>query len=285
VPTFGDLDSMAMLGTVCFAFIGLELGSVMGDEIKEPRRSVPRAVVIAGVCCVLLYLVSTVALQATIPADDIGVIKGMLQAVDKVTGEIGLSGVVPPLALLLSLSILGAACAWVAGVARVPFVIGIERYLPAALGRTHPKYNTPHVALLLQGVASTVFILINAVGTSVKDVYLILLNTAVIINLVPFLYMFAALVKVRLKGPHSNGFFRSSALCVAAGVCGFVITAMGIALAYRPPKDVENAMNFELKTAFGTAAFVLPAVAIYWAAARKRKRAELALEAVGETPH
>jgi amino acid transporter len=284
VPSADDWQTASMLGTVCFAFIGLELGSVMGDEIKDPRRSVPRAVVVAGVCCAALYLLSTFALQATLPVEDIGVIKGLLQAVDRVAADAHLEGVVAPLALLLSVSIFGTTCAWVAGVARVPFVIGIERYLPAAFAKTHPRYNTPHVALLLQGVSSTVFILINSIGSSVKDVYLVLLSTAVVINLVPFLYMFAALVRVRRTRPRAGGYFARSWPCYLAGVFGFAVTALGIVLQFVPPPGVEDVRNYEIKTVLGTVTFVVPAVAIYWAAARKRRLEPLAVAAVGETP-
>lgn len=303
LPTLNDWRTLSMLGVVCFAFVGLELGSVMGDEIKDPRRVVPRAVVIAGIGCVLLYALSTFALQATIPVGDIGVIQGLLQAIHRLATDAHLPQVVPLLALVLTLNIAGTTCAWLAGSARIPFVIGLDRYLPSAFGYTHRRYRTPYVALIVQGIASTVFILINSVGSTVRDLYLILLNTAVIIQLVPFLYMFAALIRLRKEEggrgiekadpfsanppsairepPSKAGLFKRTWPCYLAGVFGFVVTALGILLAFIPSQNVQNIWNYEIKTLLGTATFIVPAVLLFRLSARNIKVAAPAPEPSG----
>lgn len=155
---------------------------MLGDEIKEPRKSIPRAVMIAGMTTVTLYLIATFALQLTIPSQDIGVIDGILQGVQRAATSIQLPWIVIPVAVLMSLNAAGNTSAWLAGSSRIPFVIGIDRYLPAALGRTHPRYHTPHVARVVQGFASSLFIVISAIGSSVHDMYMILLQTTVILQ-------------------------------------------------------------------------------------------------------
>jgi amino acid transporter len=273
IPGLGDWRALSLFSIVCFNYVGLELGPVMADEIKDPGRNIPRAVITAGVFIVLLYLLCTFSLQAAIPSSEIGAIEGILQAVSRVTEEINLPMLLTPIALLLSLNVAGNTSAWVGGAARVPFVIGLDRYLPDAMGKTHAKYNTPHIALIVQAAASTVAILIGSLGGSkVAEIYLVLLQTAVIIQLIPFLYMFASLILVRSdpeKFEAGEGFFRRSWPCYAAGAIGFFITAIGIVLAFIPPESVENVWSYEIKIVLGSALFIAPAALFYQLGAAK----------------
>lgn len=265
-PSVADWRTLSMLGVVCFAFVGLELGSIMGDEIKGAKLNIPRAVVIAGVCCVLLYATCTLALQLSIPVKDIGILSGLPQTIGQVLENRDAVSALPLLAFILSLSVVGATSAWLAGSARIPFVIGINRFLPRSFGRLHPRYNTPHKALIVEGVISTIIILLASLGATVKEVYLVLLNTAVVIQLIPFLYMFAALIKVRHRQGRFMGrttFFKSSQLCLIAGCIGFATTAAGIILAFIPPQDAGSVSAYELKLILGCVTFLLPALFLY----------------------
>ena len=95
-----DWRAFSVLSVVCLNYTGLELGSVLGDEIKDPRRSVPRAALIAGLVTVLLYVCSTGALQMTIPAQEIGVIDGILQGVKRAVTDLNVPWLVVPIAIL-----------------------------------------------------------------------------------------------------------------------------------------------------------------------------------------
>lgn len=276
-PAFNDWRSLSLLSVVCLNYVGLELGSVLGDEIKEPRRNIPRAALIAGIATVSMYFLTTAALQAAVPAKEIGVIDGILQAVKHVAEKINLPWILTPIALLMSLNAAGNTSAWLAGSARIPFVIGLDRYLPAALGRLHPRYATPHVALVVQALASSLFIVLNAVGASVHDMYMSLLQTTVVLQLIPYLYMFAALVKVRAKHEPSGsqeGFFRRMWVCYGAGVLGFFVTAGAMGLAFVPSTGITDPVWFELKIVFGALSFVVPALIIFW---WKHRRGRLAV--------
>jgi len=269
---FSDWRSIALLSVVCLNYVGLELGSVLGDEIKEPRKSIPRAVMIAGVTTVTLYLIATFALQLTIPSQEIGVIDGILQGVQRAATSIQLPWIVIPVALLMSLNAAGNTSAWLAGSSRIPFVIGIDRYLPAALGRTHPRFHTPHVALVVQGFASSLFIVISAIGSSVHDMYMILLQTTVILQLIPYLYMFAALIRLTLRrnaADAEEGYFRNSWSIYAAGVLGFLVTAGALCVAFIPSASVSDVWNFELKTTLGALSFLIPALILFRVRIRK----------------
>jgi amino acid transporter len=278
--------AVSVFGLLCFAFVGLELGSVMGDEIKEPQRNIPRAIVIAGICCAMLYVICTFALQVSLSMTDIGIISGILQAAERVAVNAKASELISPLALLLSLSICGAISAWISGSARLPFVMGIDRYLPSAFGRIHRRHGTPYVSLITQGIASSLVILLSSIGSNAREVYLILLNTAVIIQLIPFLYMFAALIKLGkgMETPKNDrGFPYRSRWLYLAGATGFSTTMLGVLLAFVPPGAVENILIYEIKIFTGCLIFIAPALLLFSRRNRNREAGIALSKALGDT--
>jgi amino acid transporter len=284
VPAWGEWRVYSLFGAVCLNYVGLELASVIGDEVKDPHRNIPHAVIIAGVATVVLYLTATFALQATIPAAEIGVIDGILQGVQHAAEGIGWTWIVVPIAMLMILNAGGNASAWLAGSSRIPFVIGIDRYLPASFGRIHPRHRTPHVALIVQSLASSLFIIINAIGSSVYDMYMILLQTTIILTLIPYLYMFAALVRIRRSPARFGagaGFFERSWICYVAGIVGLAVTLFGLVFAFSPSPGIEDILGFEFKLLLGTLGFLVPAVLIYrWSISRRKGPHPMALEPV-----
>src|ERR1700681_517783 len=102
-------------GVICFGLVGLELASVMGDEIRDPHRTLPNAVAWGGVLSGLLYIGATLTLLIAVSKNEISVLQGIVQAVSQMAGRVGLGWIVAPFALMLSLSIAGIGSAWMGG--------------------------------------------------------------------------------------------------------------------------------------------------------------------------
>ncbi len=276
--------SLSLLSIVCLNYVGLELGGVLGDEIIEPRRNMPRAVLVAGVSTVTLYLLSTIALQIALPAEEIGAIYGILQAVQRAAESLGMIWILTPVALLMTLNASGNTSAWLGGAARIPYVIGLDRYLPASLGRLHGRYHSPHVALIVQGIASSVFIIVSSIGSSVRDMYLILLQTTVVLQLVPYLYMFGAVIRVRRTPgafPSAAGYFRRSWPVIGSAVVGLLVTAAALGLAFVPSGEENNDWSFVGKVALGSIGLTIPAVVSYSIRVRRSRKGARAQVPVG----
>src|SRR6202008_4079769 len=148
-------------GVICFGLVGLELASVMGDEIRDPQKTLPGAVVWGGMISGLLYIGATLTLLIAVGKNDISVLQGIVQAVSHMATKVGLAWIVAPFALMLSLSIAGIGSAWMGGSARIPFVAGLDSYMPSWLGKVHPKYAAPHAALIVQAIVSLILVIIN----------------------------------------------------------------------------------------------------------------------------
>jgi len=232
-------------GVICFGLVGLELASVMGDEIRDPQKTLPGAVVWGGVISGALYIGATLALLVSIGRNDINVLQGVVQAVSHMSSRVGVGWLIVPFAVMLSLSIAGIGSAWMGGSARIPFVAGLDSYMPAAMGKVHPKYATPHVALMVQGLVSLVLIVLNfTLSGGVQEAFQKMLSAAVVLQLVPFLYVFAALLKFGLGGSTETGRYSRGTL-LAAGGAGFVTTVLGIVLAFFPAKQITSIWKYE----------------------------------------
>src|SRR5438309_1558374 len=183
-------------GVICFGLVGLELASVMGDEIENPQRTLPGAVAWGGVLSGALYVGATLTLLVAVSKQDISVLQGIVQAVTRMAERVGVPWIVAPFAFLLSLSIAGIGSAWLGGSARIPFVAGLDSYMPRWLGSIHSGYRTPYAALLVHAGVSFALVLMNFWGSGVQESFQRLLSLAVVLQLIPFLYMFAALLKI-----------------------------------------------------------------------------------------
>lgn len=253
LPTLDEWRTASAFSVICFALVGLELASVMGDEVREPRRNIPRAALVGGLACGVLYLAATFSLLAAFPKDELSVIQGILQAFERLGSLAGVSLLIAPLAFILTLSISGATSAWLSGSARIPFVAGLDRYLPQALGRVHPKWRTPYVALVTHAALSSIFIAMSFIGAGVRDAYLTLLELAVVIQLVPFVYLYLGLV---LVAGRPGGHYRRPLVLRIAGIAGLGATLMALATAFIPPASVESPLQYEIKMIVGSALFI-----------------------------
>lgn len=236
------LKDIVFWSTIAFSLSGLESASMMGDEVQNPRRNIPRALVIGGVLITLLYVTGTVAMLAALPPEQIASLHGFMHATDTASARLGLGWLVGPIAALVVIGGLGQAGAWFAAAGRLPFVAGIDRYLPPAFGRLHPKYRSPHVSLIAQGLIAAVFIFLGQAGTSVKGAYDVLVSITIISYFIPYLFMFAAMIRLQREptGPGVTRVPGGRPVAIGLGGLGFATTAASIVLALVPAADEPN---------------------------------------------
>lgn len=257
-PDLRNFDTLAAWGNICFAFAGVELAGTMGDEIKDAGRNLPRSIYMAGVIITGIYFFCTLILLLVLDPSRTNLITGILQAIAVILDRVHLSGLTPVIAVLLTVGGLGTLGAWFAGPARLPFSAGVDRYVPASLARVHPRWHTPYVALIVQGVFSSLIILMSlSGGATVKEAYLKLSNATIIMYFIPYVYIFLADLRQAER--------RGSALLSA---CGLLSTVVSIVLAARPPADTEP-FRYLAEVVGSTAVVMLFAVLLFRIGARK----------------
>ncbi len=263
--------------TIFYAFAGVECASFMGGEIRDARKTVPRALVVAGVLVTLGYIVGTVAMLVAMPSQRIGGLGGFMTAIAEMCRVMGLGWLTVVIAVLITVSSLGAAGAYLSSTARLPFVAGIDAYLPKVFARIHPKWNTPWVAVGIYGLAGMLFAFLGQAATSVKGAYDVLVSMSVITYFIPYLFLFAAMIRVQ-KEPVGPEVFRvpgGKRVAIGLAVLGLTTTLITIGLSVVPADDEPNKPLAVGKTVGMTLALLVAGVVVF-VLGRRRQRRELA---------
>ena len=268
-------DTVNFWSQIAFAFTGLELVSTMSAEVHNPQRTLPRAVMASGVLIAAMYIAGTLAVLSLVAAPDVSPTSGVFHAitVGSMILKLGFLGILA--ALLVTVGNAGGVGSTVAGIARVPFVVGIDRYLPEAFGKIHPKWKTPYVSILVQAVVSGVILLVSQINETTRGAYQFLVDAAIILYFIPFLYMFAAAIKLYGRRDRSEN---KNAVLIPGGkagvwvisILGFLIVLLGIIVSLVPPGDSSDKLGFELKLVGGTVAAIALGLTLYWRGARAK---------------
>jgi amino acid transporter len=266
VPRGNLLDTIGLWSAMCFAFSGFEISSFIGQEIENPETTIPRGVLIAGAVVTVVYILGSASVLFAIPVTSLKELSGITDAVQLVAGRVGLGGLGAVTGALLVLNALAGTASWTAGAARVPFAAGVDAAMPRAFATLHPRYRTPHVALIVQAIASSliflasVFVTVAGRSTSIQEAYDILVNLTILIYFVPYLYLFAAQVRLLPDSPRPIAWM------------GFAATAISLGLTFLPPPG-SNVVTFEANLIV-QAAIVLGIGFTFYAWSRRGQGAE-----------
>ncbi len=272
-----DWDTVGFWSQMAFAFSGMELVCSMTEEIKNPQRTLPRATLGSGAAIATIYIVATIAVLTIVPANEVNVQNGVFQAIGRGSALLGVAALGMIAAMLVSLGNAGGVGATVAGISRIPFVVGIDCYLPKAFGKIHPRWRTPYVAILAQGLISGAILLVSQISESIRGAYLVLVNATIIINFIPFLYMYTAAIRLAYRPDRKTN---TGAVLIpggklgvwVAGILGFAVTALSIVLSLIPTLDVKDKVLFEFKVIGGSAVAIGIGLLLYWRGAINKRR-------------
>ena len=268
-------DTVNFWPQLAFAFGGLELVSAMSEEVKNPQRTFPRAIFASGGMIAFMYIAGTVAVLVMLPSETVDPKSGVFQAITLGSTALRLGAVGVIAAMLVTVGNAGGVGSTVAGVARIPFIVGIDRHLPAAFGKIHPRWKTPYISILVQAVISGIILLVAQINENTRGAYQMLVDAATILYFIPFIYMYAAVIKLYSRPDRREnrsavvvpgGFF---GVCLAGGL-GLLIVSVGIVLSFIPPGDTSNKFLFEAKLVAGTVLSVLLGLVLYYRGARAK---------------
>lgn len=272
VPHF-SLRNAIFWATIFFAFGGCEAGSFMGEEIRNPRRTIPRALIAGGIVMAFGYIAGTAALLIAIPSEAVGGPDGFILGVQALCSRMGMAWLLAPIALLAGLNAVGGAAAFLSSTSRLPFVAGIDHYLPPIFGRIHPRFRTPWVAIGVYGLAGIIVALLSQAGTTVRGAYAVLVSMSIIAYFLPYLFLFASMIRMqnRPAGPEVMRVPGGSTVAIALAAIGFISTAITIVLSVIPPEEEPHKALAVAKVLVSTAVLIGAGVAVFFSARSKRQ--------------
>jgi glutamate:GABA antiporter len=271
------IKDLIFWSVIAFAWTGPEAMPFMGGEIKNPRRTIPFGLAMAAPAIAIIYIAGTVAVLAAMQAHDVNPSSGVMQAIGNLATRFGWSVITPIAAVLVALSCVGSTGAWLGAVARIPFVAGIDRYVPSVFGRMHPRWGSPVAALVTQAVIAAIFIFLGQSGSSVRGAYDVLVSSTVIITMVPFLFVFSAALKFRTapQTPEMVPIPGGKWTVTLAGAIGLITTISAIVFAGFPADDDPNKVLAVVKVIALTAIVLGGGIAIYLSGRRRAAKSDL----------
>src|SRR5262245_22013212 len=223
-------DTLAYLPTLLYSTFGFELMSSAGEEMKNPQRDVPRVILWSGALIAVLYSFAIGGILFAVPIDKLSIVTGTWDALAVLGKEWGRAG--DTVVFLLGIGFLYACVAnvvtWSLGANRVAAVAAEEGVLPAALGRLHPRFKTPHLAFVAMGIVSTVLLVGGALlSNSQSNIFWMTFRLSALFLLLCYLLVFPAFLVLRQRRPDQPRPYRlpggRGAAAIAAWVCTLYI--------------------------------------------------------------
>ncbi len=277
VPSF-RLADVIFWTTLAFAFTGPEAASFMDAEIRDPRKTIPRALALAAPMIAAVYIVGTACILFAIPPERAAGVYGAIEAIRAAAGRLDLAWLIPLGGACIVIDRIGSMCLWIGALARLPTSVGVDRYLPKRFTKLHPRFGTPAFAIWTQAVVIALLVILGQSGTSVRGAYNVLIEMMIVSSLAPFLFLFGAAVKLSAgEGMVGRtGIPGGRATIVAVALIGIATTIASMAVSFVPPPDEEHPILAVVKIGGLTAVLLVGGAALY-AAGSFRARRQVAL--------
>ena len=239
LPQWTGIASLVLIVNNFLSYAGMEMNAVHVTSLRKPGREFPRAMFLAIGLVLVIFILPALAISWVIPADQLSLTAGVMQAFDAFFANFHVSWLTPVIGLMLIAASVGGMLTWLAGPSKGLLEVGREQgYLPPYLQRLN-KHGVQQNILVSQGVFTTIIALLYAFIPDVSSAYWILSVITTQVYLIMYLLMFVAAVRLRrIKPDHPRG-FRAPWLTVLCAV-GFLASVAALFIGFVPPAQFSS---------------------------------------------
>ncbi len=275
LPSF-DLDSLSYISVIIFNFLGFEVVCTYADNMREPRKQIPQAIITGGIVIAAIYLFSAFGIGAAVPTHDISVDSGLIDAVSLITGRTG--GIfVGAVALLFLVTLFGNMISWSMGVNSTAAYAAENHDMPRVFAKRWAKNDMPIGSALTSGIVATVICFLGVVIERLapdSSLFWSFFALNLVMLLLSYVPVFPAFLTLRRIDPESERPFRvpggGAWLKVIAYVPMILIIVSIIFTAVPMSTDPETLAYFLPITIGSIASIIIGEILI--ARGRKRKQ-------------
>lgn len=275
VPDISNLNNMVLLTAVLYGLVGIEMSAAHAGEVENPQRNYPKAILWSAVIILTSLIFASLAIALVVPQKELNIVSGLLQAFEIFFKSFHMMWFMPILALLIVLSALGGANAWILGPSKSLLIACQDGCLPQKLAYKN-RHEVPVTILLLQGVIFTLLCSVFLFMPTVTSSFWILSNITSILALIVYVAMFVSAIKLRYKYPQVK-----RAFVIPGGKVGLWLTcAIGllscfftIGVGFLPPSQISvgNTKRYEYTMIIGVLlSLLLPLIFYYLRQPRRR---------------
>jgi amino acid transporter len=199
LPTI-TFSTLPFFATIVLLFSGMEMAGFHALETKNPQKDYPRAMAFSAIVIFACTVLATLAIAFVIPASQLNLASGVMQAIQYFFVSFGLPGLVAPMALLITVGGVVLLAAWLIGPAKGLGVVAEDGNMPPLFNRTN-KHGSPVAILIIQAVIGSIISLLYVFLPSVNAAYWLLSAITTELLAIVYLLVFAALIRLRYSQP------------------------------------------------------------------------------------
>ena len=194
LPSF-DLDSLSFISVIIFNMLGFEVICTMTDDMEDPKKQIPQAIVTGGIVIAFIYMFSAFGIGAAIPTSEIDTSSGLLDAFMLLTGKEG-GAFISCVAILFGLTLFGNMVSWSTGVHEVAAYAADNGDMPAIFGKRSEKNGMPTGGILMTAIVASVIVIISPFIPN-QDIFWSFFALNLVMFLMSYIPMFPAFLKLR----------------------------------------------------------------------------------------
>ena len=209
LPSF-DLDSLSFISVIIFNMLGFEVVCTFADDMKDPKKQIPQAIVIGGFVIAAVYLLGGFGIGAGIPASEIDAASGLIESVVLMSGKEG-GLFIGAVALLFLVTLFGNMISWSLGVNNTACYAAENGDMPKAFTKRWKKNDMPIGSAVINGVVAAVICVLGVIMTLAapeSELFWTFFALNLVLFLMSYLPIFPAFLKLRRTDPDAERPFR-----------------------------------------------------------------------------
>lgn len=268
IPDFQQSHNWTSLTAIMAAFLGIELASVHIREVKDAQKTFPKALLVSVAIILVTMLMGALAIAIVLPANEIGLVDGVMQAFTNFLNAYHLGGLINVITVMLLIGSLGGLINWLISPAKGLCQAAEDGFLPASLASTN-EYNVPTKILIAQGILVSIICCIYLFMPSINSSFWFLTDLSTQLYMLMYLMMFAAAIKLcKTIDFNATSFNIPGKQLGLTGVAmvGILGCLTSIAVGFLSPEGihVSQGMSYSLAFGIGMMVFTLPVFGFYW---------------------
>lgn len=241
IPTFSSIDHSVLFIGILFGLLGIEMSAVHAEDVKNPQRDYPRALLISGSIIIVSLILSSLAIAIVVPHDQIKLISGLIEAFEIFFNTFHIPWMSKIVVFLIIFGATSSVSAWIIGPAKGLLAAADDGCVPRFLEYSTKK-GVPIALLMVQGLIFTTLCLIFIFMPTVNSSYWILSALTAQLSMFVYLFLFAAAIKLRYSQPDLVRAFRvpGGKLGIwTTGLIGMITCTLTILIGFFPPPEIE----------------------------------------------
>jgi glutamate:GABA antiporter len=269
LPDFSSFGNVSLFGVILFGLIGIEMSAVHAEEVKNPQRDYPKALVYSALLIISTLSLGSLAIVIVVPTANLSIVSGLIDAYAAFFQAYHLSWMTQVIALLIIIGGISGVSAWIIGPTKGLMVSARDGSIPPYFAKVN-KHGAPTAILFAQAIIFTILSSIFILVDSINAAYWFLSDLSAQLALLVYVFMFAAAIKLRYSKPdHPRAFTIPGGkpmMWIVSGT-GILCCLVAMLIGFVPPSQIPvgKVMYFEAFLVGGIVLFVL----IPWLLAKK----------------